>query len=61
MGEFKDGKAQQPLPPTLQAHEEDLAIFHQYCHTLCLKILTLFGTGLEVLSTFPSLVYYRPA
>jgi hypothetical protein len=52
IGEFLHGKAQQPLPPSLQPHEADLASFEQYCRTLCLKLLTLFGIGLEVRSYF---------
>jgi hypothetical protein len=47
-GEFKDGKAQQPLTPSLIDHEKDLANFHKYCHDMMLKILTLFSIGLKV-------------
>lgn len=47
-GEFIDGKAQQPLPPSLIDHEEDLAKFHKYCHDMMLKILKLFSIGLKV-------------
>jgi hypothetical protein len=47
-GDFVDGKAQQPLPPSLAPHESELDEFQQYCHKLCLKILTLFAIGLEV-------------
>jgi isopenicillin N synthase-like dioxygenase len=50
-GEFIDGKAQQPLPPSLVNHEEDLAKFHKYCHDMMLKILKLFSIGLEVNNT----------
>jgi hypothetical protein len=47
-GEFKGGKAQQPLPPSLIDHEEDLDKFHKYCHEMMLKILRLFSIGLKV-------------
>ncbi|KAH8801550.1 oxidoreductase-like protein [Xylogone sp. PMI_703] len=47
-GEFSNGKAQQPLPPTLINHEAELNAFQDYCHNLCLKILTLFGVGLDI-------------
>ncbi|KAM3066599.1 hypothetical protein ACMFMF_010105 [Clarireedia jacksonii] len=47
-GDFVDGKAQQPLPPSLAPHESELDEFQQYCHKLCLKILTLFAIGLEI-------------
>ncbi|RFU34995.1 hypothetical protein B7463_g1398, partial [Scytalidium lignicola] len=47
-GEFSNGKAQQPLPPTLKDHEGELNAFQDYCHNLCLKILTLFAIGLDV-------------
>jgi isopenicillin N synthase-like dioxygenase len=48
IGEFKDGKPQQVLPPSLAEHESELAAFQKSCHDLMLKILTLFGIGLEV-------------
>jgi len=48
LGEFINGKAQQPLPLSLVAHEGELNKFHNYCHDLMLKILTLFAIGLEV-------------
>ncbi|OHE96785.1 2OG-Fe(II)oxygenase superfamily protein [Colletotrichum orchidophilum] len=47
-GEFKDGKAQQPLPPTIQADEPFLNSFRDQCHALCLELLELLGIGLEV-------------
>lgn len=47
-GEFSDGKAQQPLPPTLIDHESEISAFQDYCHNLCLKILDLFAIGLDV-------------
>ena len=48
MGEFKSGKAQQPLPPSLKPHEARLARFSDLCHSLCMKILELFAVGLQV-------------
>nr|XP_036579291.1 2og-fe oxygenase [Colletotrichum truncatum]KAF6786777.1 2og-fe oxygenase [Colletotrichum truncatum] len=47
-GEFKDGKAQQPLPPTIQSDEPFLNSFRDQCHALCLELLNLLGIGLEV-------------
>ncbi|KAH6680833.1 oxidoreductase-like protein [Halenospora varia] len=47
-GEFVDGKAQQPLPPSLVHHESELDKFHTYCHDMMLKILTLFAIGLQI-------------
>lgn len=47
-GEFKDGKAQQPLPPAFIPHESDLDAFSDYCHNMCVKILRLFALGLQV-------------
>ncbi|WYZ38663.1 hypothetical protein EsH8_III_000577 [Colletotrichum jinshuiense] len=47
-GEFKDGKAQQPLPPTIQPDEPFLNFFRDQCHALCLELLELLGIGLEV-------------
>ncbi|KAI9640215.1 hypothetical protein NHQ30_011453 [Ciborinia camelliae] len=48
LGDFVDGKAQQPLPPSLSPHEAELNEFQLYCHKLCLKLLTLFAIGLEI-------------
>lgn len=47
-GEFKDGRAQQPLPPAFQDHESELNEFSDYCYNLCLKLLRLFGMALKV-------------
>lgn len=46
-GEFSHGKAQQPFPPSLIPHEAEISDFFDACHALCLKILTLFGLGLD--------------
>jgi hypothetical protein len=48
LGEFKTGKAQQPLPQYLLDHEAELDRFQNYCMDLMLKILTLFAVGLKV-------------
>ncbi|ESZ94874.1 hypothetical protein SBOR_4750 [Sclerotinia borealis F-4128] len=48
LGDFVDGKAEQPLPPSLSPHETELNEFQLYCHKLCLKLLTLFAIGLEI-------------
>ncbi|TDZ34597.1 UPF0676 protein [Colletotrichum spinosum] len=48
-GEFtREGKAQQPLPPTIQPDEPFINSFRDQCHTLCLELLQLLGIGLEV-------------
>jgi isopenicillin N synthase-like dioxygenase len=51
LGEFQDGKAQQPLPPSLAPHEAELYIFEKYCNNLMLKLLDLFAIGLKVWPT----------
>ncbi|KAB8296695.1 hypothetical protein EYC80_002115 [Monilinia laxa] len=48
LGDFVDGKADQPLPASLSPHEAELNEFQLYCHKLCLKLLTLFAIGLEI-------------
>ena len=48
LGEFADGKAQQPLPPSLALHEAELNQFGVLCHGLCIKLLRLFALGLRV-------------
>lgn len=47
-GEFIDGKAQQPLPPTITSDEPQISAFADSCHDLCRKILHLLGVGLGV-------------
>ena len=47
-GEFANGKAQQPLPPSLAPHEAELNHFEVLCHELCIKLLRLFAHGLKV-------------
>ncbi|KAK1986620.1 2OG-Fe(II) oxygenase superfamily protein [Colletotrichum cereale] len=47
-GEFKDGKAQQPLPPTIQPDEPFINSFQDQCHAICLELLELLGIGLDV-------------
>ncbi|KAK2767002.1 hypothetical protein FQN54_006319 [Arachnomyces sp. PD_36] len=51
-GEFKDGKAQQPLPKTLQPHEPDINRFTNLCRATCDKILTLLALGLDIPPTW---------
>ncbi|KAF2432418.1 Clavaminate synthase-like protein [Tothia fuscella] len=48
MSEFKDGKAQQPLPPLLLQNEARLNTFFAQCHALCMRILELIAIGLEI-------------
>lgn len=47
-GEFVDGKAQQPLPPSIIPEEPSIGAFADSCHALCQKVLYLLGLGLEV-------------
>ncbi|KAH8887362.1 Clavaminate synthase-like protein, partial [Thozetella sp. PMI_491] len=47
-GEFVNGKAQQPIPPTIADQEANLATFRDLCYEMCLKINTLLGIGLDV-------------
>ncbi|KAI9718406.1 MAG: hypothetical protein M1812_004127 [Candelaria pacifica] len=47
-GEFVNGKAQQPIPESLIAHEKELSDFADQCHCLCIKILKLFALGLKI-------------
>ncbi len=57
LGQFVDGKAQQPLPASFVDREEELNKFQKYCHNLMLKILVLFAVGLEVDLLFLSLIH----
>lgn len=47
-GEFVNGKAQQPLPPTIVANESQISDFADSCRNLCRKLLHLLGIGLGV-------------
>ncbi|KAI0525316.1 hypothetical protein F5B22DRAFT_333367 [Xylaria bambusicola] len=47
-GAFADSKATQPIPRSIEPYQTDLAIFRDSCHTLCRKLLLLFGIGLGV-------------
>ncbi|OCK93267.1 Clavaminate synthase-like protein [Cenococcum geophilum 1.58] len=51
IGEFLNGKANQPLPAPLAAEESRMARFADQCHALCDKILQLFGAALEIPSS----------
>ncbi|KAI0198993.1 2OG-Fe(II) oxygenase superfamily protein [Astrocystis sublimbata] len=45
-GAFREGKATQPIPTSIEPHEADLATFSDSCHKLCRRLLLLFGIGL---------------
>lgn len=47
-GEFKDGKAQQLIPPALAPHEAEISNFATLCNKTCERILKLLALGLEV-------------
>ncbi|KAJ5120672.1 Oxoglutarate/iron-dependent dioxygenase [Penicillium bovifimosum] len=51
-GDFKDGKAQQPLPPSLSPHEAEINSFAELCNKTCNRVLTLLALGLEIDPTF---------
>ncbi|KAJ5874274.1 uncharacterized protein N7529_002704 [Penicillium soppii] len=51
-GDFKNGKAQQPLPPSLAPHEEEINAFAELCNKTCTRILTLLALGLEIPEDF---------
>ncbi|KAE8374080.1 hypothetical protein BDV26DRAFT_270714 [Aspergillus bertholletiae] len=51
-GEFKDGKAQQPLPQSLVSHEPEIAHFADLCNKTCDRILKLLALGLEISDDF---------
>jgi isopenicillin N synthase-like dioxygenase len=48
MNEFINDRAQQPLPEPLASNEALLNEFITKCHDICLKILELFASGLEI-------------
>lgn len=48
MGEFLNGKPQQPMPQSLEAHVDELAEFERTCKNVSDRILDLLGLGLEV-------------
>ena len=48
IGEYADGKAQQPLSPTLKPYEADIGDFSGLCHKLCMRVLRLLAVGLKV-------------
>ncbi|KAJ5719421.1 hypothetical protein N7493_007876 [Penicillium malachiteum] len=51
-GDFKDGKAQQPLPASLAPHESEINDFAQLCNKTCTRILNLLALGLEMPEDF---------
>ncbi|KAI9045168.1 putative oxidoreductase, 2OG-Fe(II) oxygenase family [Aspergillus affinis] len=51
-GEFKNGKAQQPLPPSLASHESEINHFTDLCHKTCDRILKLLALGLQIPDDF---------
>ncbi|KJF61352.1 oxidoreductase [Coccidioides immitis RS] len=47
-GEFKNDKAQQPLPSSLVPHEAEISRFMNLCRKTCDRILTLLALGLGI-------------
>jgi len=48
MGKFTDSSYQQKLPPILTSHWPEIQEFQKECHTVTLKVLTLFALALNV-------------
>ncbi|KIX08257.1 uncharacterized protein Z518_02913 [Rhinocladiella mackenziei CBS 650.93] len=48
IGEFHDGKPQQPMPAFLEKHIKELAEFERTCKTFCDRVLDLLALGLGV-------------
>ena len=57
IGPFEDGKPQQVLPSALADHASEIEGFQKYCNDLVLKLLTLFGIGLEASPPFILIIY----
>ncbi|KAI4233948.1 MAG: hypothetical protein LQ349_004095 [Xanthoria aureola] len=47
-GEFVNGKAQQPMPPSLAQQEAEINDFADRCRGLCMQLLRLFALGLKI-------------
>jgi isopenicillin N synthase-like dioxygenase len=60
MNEFRNGKAQQPLPPPLVQNEARVADFVNQCRLLCMKIMELFAIGLEIDETQGGKNWFAP-
>ncbi|KAG8904758.1 hypothetical protein FRB99_001235 [Tulasnella sp. 403] len=48
----ENNKAQQPLPPLLAAHEDEIAQFMRSCHGLCMSLLRAFARAIELPDDF---------
>ncbi|ERF76489.1 hypothetical protein EPUS_06151 [Endocarpon pusillum Z07020] len=48
IGEFIDNQPQQPIPKSLQGHEDELLDFETRCRKTCHRILKLLALGLEI-------------
>ncbi|KAA8652565.1 hypothetical protein EYZ11_002373 [Aspergillus tanneri] len=51
-GEFENGRAQQPLPPSLAPHETEIGHFADLCNKTCSRILKLLALGLGIPDDF---------
>jgi isopenicillin N synthase-like dioxygenase len=55
MGKFADPTYPQPLlPPILKTHWDEIKAFQKECHTVTLRVLTLFALALDVISHLKS-------
>jgi isopenicillin N synthase-like dioxygenase len=59
MNEFKDGKAQQPLPPPLLQRQDHIDRFWKHCVRLCQQVLELLAIGLEIDSSAGGKDFFR--
>ncbi|KAI9720935.1 MAG: hypothetical protein M1828_005505 [Chrysothrix sp. TS-e1954] len=48
MGEYRDGRSQQPLPQPLKPHEQSIGQFMAKCHELCDRVLEALAAGLGI-------------
>ena len=56
MGKFADPEYQQNLPPILLKHWTEIKGFQQQCHTVTLKVLSLFGLqNIELILSYPTI------
>ncbi|KAJ3493785.1 hypothetical protein NLG97_g4513 [Lecanicillium saksenae] len=60
IGLFKDGKPQQPLPPTIIPDQARLEAFRDVCTAMCSKLLRLIGNGLGVGNFFAEAQEIKP-
>lgn len=60
MNEFKDGRAQQPMPPPLVYNQDQVDQFWKHCLKLCQRVLELFAIGLQIDAAAGGQNFFRP-